>query len=311
MPILMAMSPVNSAPRAACEKLDLNRVRTRLGACAFLPSLSSIDSAFRELLDADQRYNSQIAEIIRRDPSLTTRLLKLVNAVHYGAAKPARNIDEAVFYLGVRQIRQLAMVTQIIEEFQKLSEGHRFPWREFWRHCIATALMTREITELLRSQDDEIDYIGGLIHDVGKIVMASAFPDYFDEIYHRRADEGGDLMQLEREVLGVDHADLGAMYLRKQGLSDAYIEIVQFHHAPQLARCQTNVTAAVHVADLLVRHSKIGDSGNRAEVPVDSWLASPAWKILVGHQNEAEQDLLRSSLNQSLERIPSALAGLV
>jgi len=107
------MSSENSARLTACEKLDLTRVDARLRGCACLPSLSTIDSALRELLDADQRYNSQIAEIIRRDPSLTTRLLRLVNAVHYAKAKTPRNIDEVVFYLGVRQIRQLAMVTQI------------------------------------------------------------------------------------------------------------------------------------------------------------------------------------------------------
>jgi putative nucleotidyltransferase with HDIG domain len=265
----------------------------------------------RDLLDADQRYNWQIAEIIRRDPSLTARLLVLVNSVHYGTAKPARNIDEVVFYLGVRLIRQLVVVTQIIEDLRKLAEGHRFPWREFWRHCIATALVTREITNVGHSQDDEIGYIGGLIHDVGKIVMATAFPDQFDQIYRRRGEEGGDLLRLEREVLGVDHAELGAMYLRKQGLGDTFIEIVQFHHAPQLASRQARVTAAVHVADLLVRHHKIGDSGNHAEVPLDSWLESPAWKILTAEQNDAERDFLRASLNQGLERIPAIVDSLV
>jgi putative nucleotidyltransferase with HDIG domain len=305
------MSSEISASSATCEKLDLTRVYARLSGCACLPSLSTIDSALRELLGADERYTSQIAEIIRRDPSLTTRLLRLVNAVHYGTAKPAKNIDEVVFYLGVRQIRQLAMVTQIIEDFQKLAEGHRFPWRQFWRHSIATALMTREIADLLQSKDDEIDYVGGLIHDVGKIVMALAFPDHFDEIYQRRAEEGADMMHLEREVLGVDHADLGAMYLRKQGLADAYVEIVQFHHAPQLARYHASVTAAVHISDLLVRHHKIGDSGNHTEVPLDSWLESPGWKILVSHQNEEEQDFLRASLNGRLERIPAILDSLL
>ena len=141
----------------------------------------------------------------------------------------------------------------------------------------------------MQSQDDEIDYVAGLIHDVGKIVMASAFPAHFHEIYHLRAEEGMDLLQLEREVLGMDHAELGAMYLRKQRLPEVFIEIVQYHHAPQQARVQSTVTAAVQVADLLVRHTKIGDSGNRAEVPFDSWLESPGWKILFGHQTEGEE----------------------
>lgn len=299
------------APSATCEKLDRTQVDARLSGCACLPSLSTIDSALRELLSADQRYTSQIAEIIRRDPSLTARLLRLVNSVYYGMSKPVRNIEEAVFYLGVRQIRQLAMVTPIIEDFQKLAEGHRFPWRQFWRHCIATALMTREITDLLQSNDAEIDYVAGLIHDVGKIVMASAFPAHFNEIYHQRAEECKDLMHLEREVLGVDHAELGAMYLRKQRLPEAFVEIVQYHHVPQAARYQANVTAAVHVADLLVRHTKIGESGNHAEVPFESWLLSPGWKQLFGHQTDAERGLSRASLNRSLERIPAILESLV
>src|SRR5580658_6153700 len=195
---------------SACAKLDRARIDGRLSGCASLPSLSTIDSALRELLGADQSHNTAlIAEVISRDPSLTARLLRLVRAVHYGSARPPTNVNEAVLFLGVRQIRQLAMVTQIIEDFQKMAEGNRFPWSQFWRHCIATALMTREITNLLELPDNDIDYIAGLIHDVGKIVMASAFPGHFEEIHQRGAEPGADLMSLEREILGVDHADLG------------------------------------------------------------------------------------------------------
>jgi putative nucleotidyltransferase with HDIG domain len=306
------MSSVDSVPRAACAPLDRTRVDARLGGCACLPSLGAIDSALRKSLSGDQSYNtSEIAEIIRRDPSLTARIMRLVNAVHYGAAKPPANIDEAVFYLGVRQIRQLAMVTQVIEDFQKMAGATRFPWPQFWKHCIATALLTREITNLFQGPENEIDYVAGLIHDVGKIVMASAFPDHFHEIYHRRAAEGADLLPLEREVLGVDHADLGAMYLRKQRLPEVYVEIVQFHHNPPLSRYHPRVTAAVQVADLLVRYCKIGESGNHAAVPADSWLESPGWKILFDSRSKAQQDHAWAILQQSLERLPAMLEGLV
>jgi hypothetical protein len=100
------------------------------------------------------------------------------------------------------------------------------------------------------------------------------------------------------------------MYLRKQGLADAYIEIVQFHHAPESARYQTKMAAAVHLADLLVRYGKLGASGNNTEVPADSWLGSSAWKILVGQSN-GEGDILQVRLKHSLENIPHILASLV
>ena len=295
-----------------CAKLERARIDVRLSGCASLPSLSTIDSALRELLGADQSHNtSQIAEVISRDPSLTARLLRLVKAVHHGASRPPSDIKEAVLFLGVRQIRQLAMVTQIIEDFQKMAEGNRFPWQQFWRHCLATALMTRAITDLLEALDGEIDYVAGLIHDVGKIVMASAFPDHFEEIHRRGPEEEGDLMSLERQVLGVDHAELGAMYLRRQRLADVYVEIVEFHHAPELARHHPTVTAAVQVSDMLVRYAKIGDSGNHQPVPVDSWLESAGAKILFGHQKQAERDRLWDGLLQSLEHIPAVLESLV
>jgi putative nucleotidyltransferase with HDIG domain len=296
---------------ARCEPLDRQQIENRLKGCACLPSLGSIDSALKELLAADQRYTSQIAEIIRRDPSLTARILRLVNSVYYGLSKPIKNIEEAVFYLGVRQIRQLAMVTPIIEDFQKLAGNHRFPWREFWRHCISTALMTREVIDIIQTPNEEIDYVAGLIHDVGKIVMASAFPEHFDEIYRCRIDGGNDLLQLEREVLGIDHAELGALYLKKQVLPELFIEIVQFHHQPDQAQHHASVAAAVQVADLLVRHAKIGNSGNRIEISHEACVNSTGWKMLFAHQTAEEKVITCASLKRSVERIPTILEGLV
>ncbi|HZQ45621.1 MAG TPA: HDOD domain-containing protein [Verrucomicrobiae bacterium] len=299
-------------PQAACEPLGFHQIENRLKNCACLPSLSSIDSALKELLGADQRYTSQIAEIIRRDPSLTSRLLRMVNSVYYGISKPIKNIEEAVFYLGVRQIRQLAMVTPIIEDFQRLAGNYRFQWREFWQHCIGTALMTREVIDIIQTPNEEIDYVAGLIHDVGKIVMASTFPEHFTEICRRQSGGGGlGLLELEREVLGMDHAELGGIYIKKQMLPDIFVEIVRFHHLPERADKYGNIAAAVQVADLLVRHARIGDSGNRMEVADESWVESAGWKILFAHQTAAEKAITRASLKRSLEGIPSILEGLV
>src|SRR5262245_56218360 len=99
-----------SAPQAA-GRLDRKDIAMRLELCPSLPSLSSINRALQGLLSAEQRFSAQISEIIRRDPSLTSRLLRLVNSVYYGLETPVNSIEEAVFYLGIRQIRQLTQVT--------------------------------------------------------------------------------------------------------------------------------------------------------------------------------------------------------
>jgi HD-like signal output (HDOD) protein len=178
------------------RRLNRNVIESRLSSCPRLPSLRSIDSALRELLHADQRYTQQIAEVIRRDPSLTARLLRLVNSVYYGLSTPVSNLEEAVLYLGLRQIRQLVMVTPILEDFQRLTGRVTFSWREFWQHCIGTAILTREVMSSLHAPPDETDYVAGLVHDVGKIVMAYAFPDHFQIIYQERSQEPENLLEL-------------------------------------------------------------------------------------------------------------------
>jgi HD-like signal output (HDOD) protein len=305
------MISLSISPKCACRPLEYRQIESRLGGAPCLPSLSSIENALKELLSADQRYTTQIAEIIRRDPSLTSRLLHLVNSVYYGLANPIKNIEEAVFFLGVRQIRQLAMVTPIIEDFQKLTQDRRFPWRQFWRHCIGTALLTRELVDLVESPEGEGDYVSGLIHDVGKIVMSSVFPDHFRAIYYAHPDRGGELVEIEKEILGMDHSELGALYLQKQRLPDIFVEVAQFHHHPDAARSHSRTVAAVQVADLMVRHTKIGDSGNHAEVAEDSWMASAGWEILFAGQTDGEQTIAVASLSRSLARIPAILESLL
>jgi putative nucleotidyltransferase with HDIG domain len=298
-------------PKSACRRLDPKQIDYRLNGAPCLPSLSSIESALKELLTADQRYTTQIAEIIRRDPSLTSRILHLVNSVYYGLANPIKNIEEAVFFLGVRQIRQLAMVTPIIEDFQKLTTDRRFPWRQFWRHCIGTALLTRELVDLVKSPEGESDYVSGLIHDVGKIVMSSVFPEHFQAIYYAPPDKGGPLIETEKEILGMDHAELGALYLQKQKLPDIFVEVARFHHDSGAAQKYAKTVAAVEVANLMIRHTKIGDSGDHEEVAKDSWMTSAGWEVLFAGQSDGEQTIGVASLSRSLARIPAILESLL
>ncbi len=295
---------------AVLARLDRAQIERRLGNCPRLPSLGSINGVLRELLDADQCFTSQIADVIRRDPSMTTRLLRMVNSVYYGLSTPVSSIEEAVFYLGVRQIRRLAVLTPVIEDLQRLAGASRFPWREFWRHCIGTAMMTREILGDVQPNSDEEDYVAGLLHDVGKIVMGAAFPEYFDQVQLRMAGDPADLLLVESGILGIDHCELGALYLESHKLSAVTIQAVRFHHAPKRAGSDARIVAAVQVADLFVRHARIGNSGNPAEVTAEDWMEAEGWDLLFPAESEARA-LARANMERSLERLSTILEGLV
>jgi len=276
-----------------------------------LPSLSSINSVLRELLNAEQRYTTQISDVIRRDPSMTTRMLRLVNSVYYGLTSPVTSIEEAVFYLGIRQVRQIAMSTPIIEDLQKLSLQNPFPWREFWQHCIATAMLTREITGAIQPVQDEVEYVAGLLHDVGRIVMAAEFPQHFAEVCRQVEHSRQDLREIELAVLGMDHCELGGIYLQHHRLPEVIVEAAEFHAEPERANHHAQLVAAVQLANYLVRLNGIGHSGNPAPASEADWLQLSGWGILFPRRMEEEQALLRANLKHSLERLPRILDGIL
>jgi HD-like signal output (HDOD) protein len=285
----------------------------RIDACPKLASLQSINKELNTLVNSDQSYNSQIAEIIRRDPSLTARLLRMVNSVYFGLTAKVNNIEEAVFYLGLRQIRELSMATPVIEEMEKINRSPlRLPWKDLWKHSIGSAIMTREIlgTTTL-AIDDDTDYIIGLLNNVGKVVLASAFPVEFGRIVATQFQDPLEVCALERELIGWDHARIGGYYLQRHQLSVEIVEAVLYHNDPVNAPNHPFFAAAVQVADQLVRFAGIpGGFEKVAPIKDDAWLELPGWKILYG-TGEKETRIARAALNNSVQRLPTVLNGLI
>ena len=288
-------------------------IRSRINACPKLASLGRINQALRELVNSDSSMSSQIAEIIRRDPSLTARLLRMVNSVYYGLSNSVSNIEEAIFFLGLRQIRELAMATPVIEEMASFQNGKApLPWKDLWAHSLGTAILTREILGALPiTIDDDTDYLVGLLHNAGKVVMAHAFPEELAEICATKFDTVADVCRKEVELIGWDHAQIGAVYLERHKMSEEIVLAVRHHNTPAEAPRHQIFAAAVQVADCLVRHAGIMGGFEKIEpVERDAWLEVEGWHILYGAEGP-ETRLARAAIDNALPRLPQMLSGLV
>jgi HD-like signal output (HDOD) protein len=289
-------------------------IARRVAACPKLASLQSVNRALGDLVRSDGSLNSQIAEVIRRDPSLSARLLRMVNSVYFGLSTRVNNIEEAVFFLGLRQIRELSMATPVIEELEQLQQkmAVSLPWKELWNHSIGSAILTREILASTPFHiDDDTDYLVGLLHNVGKVVMAYAFPDELCALFEMPAADPAAVARNERELIGWDHARIGAEYLRRHQLSEEIVHAVAYHNEPDRAPRHRLFAAAVQVADYLVRHRGISGGFERIEpIADDAWVDLAGWKILYGADGP-ETMLARASIANSLQRLPAMLQGLV
>lgn len=304
------LPPANSVSAPYSEE----EIVRRINACPKLASLQSINRALGELLRSEISLNSHIAEVIRRDPSLAARLLRMVNSVYFGLSTRVNNIEEAVFFLGLRQIRELSMATPVIEELEQLqqSTSPTLPWKALWTHSISTAILTREILASTTLHiDDDTDYLVGLLHNVGKVVMAYAFPDELRTLMIKPAASPLDVCRLERELIGWDHGHIGSHYLVRHQLSEEIVTAVRYHNDPDRAPHHRLFGAAVQVADHLVRHAGVSGGFELIEpVATDSWLKLDGWKILYGADGD-ESMLARASIANSLRRLPSMLQGLL
>ncbi|HEY2952441.1 MAG TPA: HDOD domain-containing protein [Verrucomicrobiae bacterium] len=303
------MQAITLAPPT--QRLSRELIESRVKACAPLPSLSRVNSSLRGLLSMEENYTARISEVIRRDPSLSSRILQMVNSVYFALSTPIQNIEEAVLYLGMEQIRRLALITPIVEDFQKLARDVPFTWREFWQHCIGTAILTREIVGPIQRFEDEADYVAGLVHDVGKIVMASVFPNHFVEIHQCYREVVQDLKEVETFVLGMDHTELGAIYLLSHRVPEIFVEAARFHHCPEHAGTNRVVVAAVQIADLCLRYRKIGASGDAGEVTLEQCFNASGWKILFPIAGQKELPMAQARLQRLLEGLPATLEGMV
>ena len=297
-----------SAERAERELL----IKRKIDDLPRLASLKSINTALGELLQAEFSFTAQIAEVIRRDPSLTTRLLKLVNSVFFGFSRRIANIEDAVFYLGLRQIRELALVTPVIEDIERMNPQFRSQnWQQLWRHSIGTAIMTREIFSASNIQlEGENDYIVGLVHNIGKIAMAIAFPEAFQKLLDAKEEPLADQVKLEEDIIGWNHGMIGAYYLRKHQLAPEVVEAVKYHHNPQDAIDNKQIAAAIHVADHLVRSVGIPSFDSEAPVEEEEILNLDGWNILYGNC-EYDDKMLLTSLKHAVLRVPFILKGMV
>jgi len=287
-------------------------IKSKIDSCPNIGSLKSINAELCGLVSSELSNSYEIAEVIRKDPALTTRLLKLVNSVLYGLARKITNIEEAIIYLGSRQIKELALATPVIEDFENFNKkNHNINWNAFWQHSIGTAMITRDLLSIANLPSlDESDYILGLVHNVGKLVLAFAFPETFEVISERECVDPKQVCFLEREYLGWDHGRIGAWFLKKHQLADPILEAVEYHHFPEKAPNHPKLTSAIQVADCMVRASGINSLEMINPSEQVDWQDLPGWGILFDGKDDQTTSAIENLLH-SLKRLPDALKGML
>ena len=231
------------------------RLRTLVGTLNTLPSPPDIYWDLTRVLGDPSSGIGDVAQIVQRDPSLTLKVLQLMNSALFGIGRPVTSIQQAVSYLGVAMIRAYALGAQV---FSSLPAS--LAVAEAQRGAIATAHLAKSFLKDPTRADEA--FTSGILHDLGKLVLIQAGPKRSLELAGPGVAANG-LLHLEVEVFGATHAAVGAYVVAMWGLPMAIVEAVAHHHAPsEVGEGKWDVLAAVHVADIVGDTSWGGATGD-------------------------------------------------
>jgi putative nucleotidyltransferase with HDIG domain len=225
------------------------RLKEIVGRLETVPSLPSIYVQMTKALQSPDASISEIASVISQDMGMSTKLLQLVNSAFFGLSSPVSSPKQAASLIGIDNIRALALSVQVFSRFEGQISQALSP---LWEHSLATASMAKAIAQVQKADRNQTDdrFTAGLLHDVGRLIMASACHAEYAQVLQYSAKENVGLIAAEQKFFGCTHATVGAYLLGLWGLPDSIIAAAAWHHQPAAAGLHGfSPLLAAHVAN--------------------------------------------------------------
>lgn len=245
---------IENAVERACSLQSLindHRVRQAVGRVDHLPSMPRVYSQLKAILQDENVSAEQVAGVLKSDMAICAKTLQLVNSAFFRLSRSISDVCEVVVYLGFGTILQ---ITLAVEVFQQGHGGRRpagISLETLQEHATRVGHVASGLFTDKRTREDA--FVAGLLHDIGKLVLATEMPDYAERVAREMGRSGCSAHDAEAKTLGVTHAEVGGYLLGLWGLPYPLIEAVANHHSPtRVDTMDVGMLAATYVANGLV-----------------------------------------------------------
>ena len=245
------------------------KIVNRVADVNCIPTLPAIAMEAIRLMEGEDSNFASIADLLKNDQVLAGRLLHYANSASIGSRRKVSSISQAISVLGLNATRSIILSAAIFDYFSEELAHRKQSLLNFWLHSIGVAVTAEILAQKLAFPVPEEAYIAGLIHDLGKLVCYSQDPTAFEEIWQELEQYGsystqGPLpLELERNILGIDHIEMGKVIADKWGLPEALARVMWLHHQPVYETIlpeENNIPQLIRFADVLCVTHNIGSS---------------------------------------------------
>jgi len=261
-----------------------------------LPTLPTVAAQLFELVDDEKYQREALEQIISSDPVLTARLLKMINA----KGEAVTGVHSAISKLGFEQAKDICMEASMSRVFEL--KNSKVDLQKFWDHCSAVGIVARIVAQEYEPSLAADAFTAGLVHDIGKNVLLQYMGSEFERAITLSKNRPCELHLAEKELLGLDHGQIGALLAENWQLPRSTSEVIQYHHDLSRAEINKPLVALVSFADILCRILNAGDGGNYAPPTFNAELAQELGKWRIDLELRALQPLMLLCIDELNKR---------
>ncbi|MCD4720137.1 MAG: HDOD domain-containing protein [Desulfobacula sp.] len=231
-----------------------------------IKNLKPIPAVANQLLivvDNPDSSMQDIANVIQYDPIMTTNVLKTCNSAYFGLKHPAESIKDAVNMLGTDQVIELVLMKSGAKALGGSQKGYGLEPGDMWRYSVSSAVIAKQVAIKLSLKNKNAIFTSALVKDIGKIVLEKHVLRSSKKIQNLVENENFSFREAEKKILGIDHAELGAMIAKMWKFSPRMVKIIRHHHLSDETMIKDKEIAAVYLADCIcmMMGSGVGSDG--------------------------------------------------
>ncbi|MGD2098643.1 MAG: HDOD domain-containing protein [Desulfobacterales bacterium] len=232
--------------------MDEQQVIAKLDRIKDIPTLPTIVFELNKYLRDPDTSIKTVCDTIEKDQAIALKILKLVNSAFYGFKSKISDLRNAVVLLGYNAVRNAIVSLSVINAFPKRVKLMDFDISQFWKHSLAVAVTSKNIAQLSKKESPDNCFVGGLLHDVGKVILAQYFQNLFETVWSTLQKEHLTFYEAEQKSLPIDHAKIGAHLAAKWQLPQGLIDAIRWHHDFQPENKSANFVRNIYLANFIV-----------------------------------------------------------
>ena len=212
---------------------DLKGIAQKIGK---LPTLPGVAIKILEAIQRETPNLKEISEIISSDAPLSARVLRVANSPFYGLSNKITSVHQAMVYLGLNTVKNLALSFSLLREFAPNKKGS-FDYVQFSKDSLIGAVAAKLLTEKTNRQHGEDAFFLGLLQNIGILIMAVSMPAEYEKVICEAASSASPLHEIENKLLEINHMQVGAFVTDSWGMPASFRVPIGFHHSPEWLDC--------------------------------------------------------------------------